>query len=170
MQNFKKIFNKVYNSHIEKIYRFVFLKVSSEEIAQDLTSETFLRFWERVKRSQDSEITNPNAFLYQIAKNLIIDHYREKGRVQLVSTENTNINISDPRIDLEKDANLSSDLEQAQKALKQLKEEYQDVVIWYYLDDLSVPEIAEILDKSENAVRVTIHRALSSLRKTMSDK
>ena len=145
MKDFRKIFNNIYNSHIDKIYRFIFLKVSSQEAAKDLTSETFLRFWERINNSQNSEIENPNAFLYQIAKNLVIDHYREKNQAQLVvSTENLNIEINDPKTDLEKKIVFNSDLKQMQEAMTRLKDEYQDVIIWYYLDDLSVSEIAEI--------------------------
>jgi RNA polymerase sigma-70 factor (ECF subfamily) len=48
--------------------------------------------------------------------------------------------------------------------LVKIKEEYQDVIIWYYVDELSVPEIAQIMDKSPGAVRVLIHRALKTLK------
>lgn len=165
MQDFRKKFNKIYDEYIQKIYRFVFIKVNSQEIAQDLTSETFLRFWERLNNSGELEIENPNAFLYQIAKNLVTDHYREKAQVQLVSTENLQIN--DPQADLEKEASLNSEILQMQKAMADLKDEYQDVLIWYYLDEMPIREIANILDKSETAVRVTIHRALNSLREKL---
>ena len=164
MQNPKKLFNKTYNQHVEKIYRFIFLKVGSQEVAQDLTSEVFLKFWQKLN-SKNSEVENPKAFLYQIAKNLVIDHYREKNQARLVSVEKLTIN--DPNIDLEKDAYLTSEMREVQKALSNLKEDYQDVIIWYYLDELSISEIAEILQRSENAVRLMIHRALKILRKNL---
>lgn len=160
MANPRKIFSDIYDKYIDKIYRFVFLKVSSPEIAQDLTSEVFLRGWEVFKERKD--IKNPPAFLYQIARNLVIDHYREKGKVRVISAEYTQ--ITDPRVNLEEKAVLSSDLDTVRLAIANLNEDYQTVIIWRYLDDLSVPEIAKILDKSEGAVRVSLHRALKSLK------
>jgi len=166
--NLRKEFSKIYDKYIGKIYRFVFLKVNSTEVAEDLTSETFLRGWmafreQRTKNSeQRTKIENPPAFLYQIARNLVIDHYREKGKTQIVPAED--YRIIDPRINLEESANLNSDFEQVRHALVNLKENYQDVIIYRYLDELSVPEIAKILEKSEGTVRVLLHRALKSLK------
>ena len=159
-------FGQIYDQYIDKIYRFVFLKVNSEEIAQDLTSETFLRCWETFKK-QETNIENPSAFLYQIARNLVVDHYREKGRVQFVSAEFAS--IADPRPNLEEKAILSSDIEQIKGVLADLKEDYQNVIIWHYLDDLSIPEVAKMLDRSEEATRVLLHRALESLRKKINN-
>ena len=161
MANPHKEFSKIYDKYIEKIYRFIFLKVSSEEIAQDLCSETFLRGWEAYKETQN-EINNIQAFLYRIARNLITDHYREKGRTEVVSAEN--IPIIDPSPALEEKIALNSDLEQVKAALTNLKDEYQDVIIWHYLDDLPIQEVAKMLGKSEETTRVTLHRALKALK------
>lgn len=163
MRKQKKTFKKAYDQYIEKIFRFVFLRVNSEQVAQDLSSETFLRFWQTL--NSGTEIQNPKAFIYQIARNLVIDHYREKNQAQFISIEE--IEISDPKANLEKDIYLASDISQVQKVLPELKEEYQSVLVWYYLDELSISEIAGILGKTENAVRVTIHRALNSLRELL---
>jgi len=165
--NLRKEFSKIYDKYIEKIYRFVFLKVSSPEVAEDLTSETFLRGWmafreQRTKNNeQRTKIENPPAFLYQIARNLVVDYYRQKGRTQVVSAD---YRIIDPRINLEERANLNSDFEQVRHALTNLKEDYQNVIIYRYLDELSVPEIAKVMQKSEGTVRVLLHRALNALR------
>ena len=158
----EKIFKQIYDQYIDKIYRFIFLKVSSKETAQDLASEAFLRFWQTL--DSPTQINNPRAFLYQIVRNLVIDHYREKGQAQFVPFENIVVKDLNPGIDLEKQAILTSDMQEIHQALTGLKQEYQDAIIFYYLDEFSVPEIAEIMNKSENAVRVTIHRALNSLR------
>ena len=165
--NLRKEFSKIYDKYIDKIYRFVFLKVNSPEVAEDLTSETFLKGWVAF-REQNSDpknqnhIDNPPAFLYQIPRNLVVDYYREKGKTQIVPAED--YRIIDPRINLEERANLNSDFEGVRRALNNLKEDYQDVIIYRYLDELSVPEIAKIVQKSEDAVRVSLHRALKSLK------
>ena len=163
MANPRKIFSKIYNQYIDKIYRFIFLKVSSQEIAQDLTSETFLRGWESFKNG--NKIENPQAFLYKIARNLVTDHYREKGKTRIVSADY--VKITDPRTNLEEKAVLSSDLDTIKMALTNLREDYQNVIIWHYLDDLSISEIAKIMDKSKEATRVQLHRALKSLKRSI---
>jgi len=160
MRNSRKIFSQIYDRYIDKIYRFIFLKVNSQEIAQDLTSETFLRGWKSFKNG--NKIENPQAFLYKIARNLVTDHYREKGKAKIISAEY--VKITDPRTNLEEKALLNSDLNNIKTALTNLKEDYQNVIIWRYLDDLPIPEIAKIMDKSETATRVQLHRALKALK------
>ena len=166
MNKTREIFSQLYDQYVNKIYRFIFLKVNSQEIAEDLCSETFLKGWQKF-RENSQEIENPQAFLYQIARNLVIDHYREKGKVQFVSADCVPLN--DPKIDLEEKAINTSDLETIRTVLKGLKAEYQDVVIWHYIDDLSIKEIAELTKNTEGAVRVNLHRALKSLKNRISD-
>ena len=164
MDNLKKNFGNIYDLYIRKIYRFVYLKVNSQEIADDLTSETFARGWKAYRNRK--EIKNPQAFLYRIAKNLVFDFYRKKGSVNMVSIDNCK-EMSDPNVKLEENAFVASDMRQVRTALSRLKEDHQNVIIWYYLEEMSVPEIAEIMNKSEEAVRTTIHRALKSLKREL---
>jgi RNA polymerase sigma-70 factor (ECF subfamily) len=167
MEKKKKEFSKIFDNYVAKIYRFIFLKVSSQDVAQDLCSETFLRCWETFQKNQgsESEIQNVQAFLYQIARNLITDHYREKGRTEVVSVEA--LPIIDPTQELEEKMALNSDLEQIKIALADLKDDYQNVIIWHYLEDLSISEVAKMLDRTEGATRVLLHRALSNLRQRL---
>ena len=160
MKNPRKIFSQIYDRYIDKIYRFIFFKVNSQEIAQDLTSETFLKSWESFKNG--NKIENIQAYLYRTARNLVIDFYREKGKVQIVSAENPL--IPDPTKNLEEKAVLKSDIDNIKMALASLPDRYQDVIIRFYLDDLPISEIAKMLDRTEEATRVLLHRALNALR------
>jgi RNA polymerase sigma-70 factor, ECF subfamily len=166
MANYNEEFSQIYDQCIDKIYRFIFVKVNSKEIAQDLCSETFLKGLEAYKKN--SKIDNPSAFLYRIARNSVIDYYRQKDKNQFISPEF--VSIADPNPGIEEKAALNSDLEQVKTVLADLKEDYQNVIIWRYLDELTVPEISEIMNKSEDAVRVTLHRALRSLKGRMEDR
>ena len=161
MSNPRKIFSDIYDRYINKIYRFIFLKVNSQEIAQDLTSETFLRGWESFKEKNE-EIENIQAFLYRIARNLVTDHYREKGKAKVVSAEYWE--VTDPRQNLEEKSLLMSDINTIRTALADLKEEYQNVIIWHYLDDLPIREVAKMMGRTEEATRVLLHRALKALK------
>jgi len=163
----KKEFIKLYDEFAPRIHRFINLKISSIHDSEDLTSETFFKFWQksRENRLNDIKIDYPKAMLYRIANNLVIDFYRKKSRkeVSLDQEDKTITKIKD-RVDLVVKSNLDSDMEQIKTALAQLKEEHQNVIVWRYLDELSTKEIAEILGKSEGAARVLIHRALNALK------
>ncbi len=163
MNNPEKQFSKIYDQYIEKIYRFVFLKVSSQEVAEDISSRVFMKGWE-VYRQDVDKIENPKAFLYQVARNMVIDHYREKGRTKTISADAIPNMIIDPRTGLHDRAVINAEVDKVKVALAGLSDDYQNVVIWHYLDDLSIKETAKLLDRSEDATRVLLSRALGSLR------
>jgi len=159
-------FDKIYKSYSTSIYRFVYIKVSSQETAEDLTSEVFVRFWKTFQKSGQDRILNPKAFLYKMAKNVIVDFYRKQTQPLPLPIDEV-VEIADSSQDISKRELALSDQEQIQKAIKNLKDDDQDVILWYYLDQMPVGEIAEIVDKSENAVRVMIHRAMQELREQL---
>ena len=165
MKEQQKQFSIIYDEYVPKIYRFIYLKVSTREIAEDLSSDVFMRVWKEYTRK---DIDNIQAFLYKVARNVLADHYRAP-RVKVVSVEKvTTILLEDGS--LEHNAEVSSDMEQIRKALLHLKDDYQNYVIWRYLDELSIPEIAQITGKSEPSVRVGVHRALRALKGHMVEK
>lgn len=170
MDNTREKFSGIYDQYIDKIYRFVYLKVNSQDIAEDLTSKVFLKGWEAFNKAENVEnkqgIINPGAFLYQIARNTVIDHYRDKAKVKMVSTD-TAPQLIDPGTNIEQKAILSSDMERVKTAIQGLKKDYQDIVIWHYLDDMPVNEIAETLRKPAGTVRVMLSRGLKALKKEL---
>lgn len=161
----RKQFSKIYDQYINKIYRFVYIKVNSQEAAEDITSKVFLNGWESFQQNP-GRIENPSAFLYQIARNLVIDHYREKGRAQFVSTDSM-AEVADTDINIEEKAIINADIATVKDALANLKDDYQNVVIWHYLDEMPICDVAKLLNRSEEATRVLLHRALSSLRQNL---
>lgn len=169
MDNYKEKFSEIYDEYIDKIYRFVYLKVNSQEIAEDLTSKVFLKGWEAFQSqglAKEGAILNPSAFLYQIARNTVIDHYREKAKAKFVSTDITP-QIIDTGMGLEEKVTLSSEFEEVKLAIQNLKQDYQDIIICHYIDDMKVPEIAEVMNKPAGTVRVMLHRGLKALKKEM---
>ena len=168
MGNPKKKFGKIYDKYVNKIYRFIFLKVGSQEAAEDLTAQVFTKGWKRFKKSQD--IKNPSAYLYQIARAEIADHHRRRAKFQIISTETNpivNSQLTDPQPTAEENLGLQSDIEVLRLSLAQLNDDYQNVIIWRYLDELSFKRIAQIMGRPEGTVRVMVHRALKELREKM---
>ena len=163
MRNPKKKFGKIYDKYVKKIYRFIFLKVSSQEAAEDLTAQVFTKGWKRFRTSQDIE--NPSAYLYQVARAELADYYRKRNRFQIISTEADS--ITDPQPSMEENQQAQSDIEMMRTSLSKLNDDEQNVVIWRYLDGLSFKEIAQIMERPEGTIRVMLHRALKELREKM---
>ena len=162
MDRLREQFSQIYDQYIDKIYRFIYLKVDSQETAEDITSKVFVKGWEAYQK-QGAGIENPSAFLYQIARNAVVDYYRERGRTKTVSSE-----VLPEIVDLGQNAQdkaiLSADIENVKKAIKQLKQEHQDIIIWHYLEDMPISEIAVLVGKPEGTVRVMLHRGLKELK------
>lgn len=155
-------FEKVYNEFFEKIYQFVFFKVNNKEKSEDITSDVFLRFVDYVK---ENEIDNVNAVLYRIARNIIIDNSRKKsedlvGDEQLESIKDDNeFNLDDKYINNE---NLFN-------TLSNLNDDYRDVIVMYYINEMSLKEIAKVFDKTEGATKTMLSRAIKQIREGLND-
>ena len=162
MEEINQYFSEIYDQYVAKIYRFIYLKVSTQEIAEDLSSEVFLRLYRHVQKNNPA-IENAQAFLYQIARNVVADHYRGR-KVTVVSIEKTTIEIEDIGEKTREQAEVSLEMDRIRQALSELQDDYQNLIIWKYLDELSVPEIAQITGKTEDNVRVGVHRALQALK------
>ncbi|MBI2123914.1 MAG: sigma-70 family RNA polymerase sigma factor [Candidatus Wildermuthbacteria bacterium] len=165
MDEIQDNFSKIYDQYVAKIYRFIYLKVSSQEVAEDLSSEVFMRTWETYRAQAQNpkpKIQNIQAYLYQVARNIVADHYRAR-KIRIVSVEET-VDIVDSAMALEDQALVNMEMDRIQKALATIQDDYQNLIIWRYLDELSVPEIMQITGKSEDNIRVGIHRALQALK------
>jgi len=161
MENYKKKFTKIYDQHIDKIYRFIFLKVGSAETAEDLTAQVFTRGWKKFKSGE--KIKNESAYLFQIARTQLANFYRQEAKYKIVSV--SAIDIEDSAHTPEEEQKVKGEIKEMQDLLGELKEQYQDILILRYIDDYSISDIALMLNKSEGAVRVMLHRALGDLRK-----
>lgn len=161
-------FTKIYRNNIDGIYRFFYLKLNSYQLAEDFSSDVFTRFWDICQRGGLKDIKNPRAFLYKTARNLLADHYRKTSGSATYSTEEIKDILDSSKGPKEKMI-LGEELAEIQRVISGLKEEYQDIIIWHYLEDLEIREIAGIMDKSENAVRVSLHRAMSALKDSLKE-
>lgn len=153
-----------YDRYARKIFAFCFVRTGSREAAEDLTSHTFMRAWDH--GSQGKQISNVQGFLFRIAGNLVIDFYRKRGSSPEVSLDDPAAQIDipdttplDDRMDTERA------LKEIMAFLERLAEPYRDVVVLRYFNDLSVGEIAQIMETSENNVSVRLHRALEQIKK-----
>lgn len=159
-------YGEIYDRYIERIYRFIYFKVSNKADAEDIASETFLKTWQHIKEGQ--EIKNLNAFLYSVARHLVIDHYRFRAK-RLEFEENADYVVAISKTNIVEKLDISTDMEAILRALRRLKDEYNEVIIMRYLNEMPVAEIAKIINKSFNNTRVLIHRSLNALKKAIGE-
>ena len=162
-------FGEIYDAYVDPIYRFIYFKVSSAEQAEDLTSETFLKAWQYLKEKRD--VPHLQALLYSVARTVVIDYYRaaaaERGDVPLDETQASTL-TDDASEKLLRDVETKFDTTKVIEKLRRLKDEYREVIVMKYLDELNTREIASVLGKSSANVRVLLHRATKALQDVIS--
>jgi RNA polymerase sigma-70 factor (ECF subfamily) len=156
-------FGEIYEIFLQPLYRYVFYRVPEEE-AEDLLENIFLKVWQNLKKYRCRD-NNFNAWIFRVAHNMIADFYR--GRKE--TTLELDVNLAD-------EDRIHSPLrftqnklhsEYLKKALANLSENYRQIVVLKFINELSNPEIAEVLGKSEGALRILQFRALKALREEL---
>lgn len=137
----------------DKIYKYCYFKVQNKAIAEDLTQETFLKYF--AQNSYENR-GKPLAYLYTIAKNQIVDYFRKKP-TELID-ENAAIDS------VESKALTSISVRQAVEALPP---ELLEIILLRFGSEISINEIAAALEISRFAVRRKISAALAELKKTL---
>lgn len=155
-------FGRLYDRFVVPIYRYIYYRVSRDE-AEDLAENVFLRAWEkRVSYSKKSGSTF-GSWLFRIAHNLVVDHYRVNSKTQTVELSDEMPLASGAPGPAEKLENKFERIELV-RALRHLPEIQQQVLVLKFVNDLDNSEIAAIVEKSVGAVRVIQFRALNRLK------
>ena len=142
--------------------------MTRKEYCESSDVQEFIRWISYLMDKENKVEESFQALLYRVARNLIADYYKKKSSQDVFMGDDFHIFLNEEPA---KDEISSKEIaDQIHKAITHIKEEYQDVLILYYIDELPVPEIAKILNKSAGAVRVLIHRGLLSLKKHLTEE
>jgi len=154
-------FGELYIIFVEKIYRYIFYHVKSKTTAEDITGEVFLKAWRAIGSCRGKENTF-SSWLYRIAHNQLIDEIRKRQRQPSLEIETVET-ISD------KTAGVEGYLEQQELlgVIDHLTSNQRQVIILKFIEGLDNREIANIMGKSEGAIRVLQMRALATLKKEL---
>jgi len=153
-------FALLYDRYIKDIYRFVYFKTHHKETAEDLTSQSFIKALEHIS-SFNGEMGSFKSWLYRIARNTVIDHYR--ARKATVDIEDAWDVASDD--DVERDAIAREQLGKVKQYLKDLDAEQRDIVVMRLWEDMPYKEIAMVLGKSEASCKMSFSRTMAKVRK-----
>ncbi len=158
-------FSEIYALYTNKIYRYIFFRVGDEKTAEDLTSQVFMKAWERIDHYRPGEAQFVT-WLYTIAHNTIIDHYRTKK--ETVALE-TSVSVPSDGLSPEEESEWHQERELLHQAIQKLTIEQQNVVILKYINGMSTEEIATYLGKKTGTIRALQMRALQSLCRQMAE-
>lgn len=152
-------FLAVYDRYGDDIFRFCLLKVSGREVAQDLTQETFMRFWQQLRLGH--EVENERALLYKMARNLVIDWYRRRKEQSLDALTDEGFEFaSDDHHTVTERAELREVLE----TIRELDEPSREALTLRFVDGFSPKEIGELTGESANAISVRLNRAVKKVQ------
>ncbi|OGD23807.1 hypothetical protein A2Z10_01600 [Candidatus Azambacteria bacterium RBG_16_47_10] len=152
----------LYDEYSDAMYRFMLFKVSDRDLAWDLTQDCFMKTWHYFA-TKEHEVENKKAFLYTIARNLVIDHWRQKEKRATIDIDLVAHTIEDGN-DLYATTVLQDEIRSLMGLLNKLPEHDKEILVMRYAEELSFDEIAKTTGKSNVAARVHAHRALKKLK------
>ena len=162
-QGDKSAFSEIYNLFYLRLFRYCQFNVGKRETAQDLCQDTFLKAWQHLPSFSTQKGGSFQAFLFKIARNLIIDWSRKKKTVPLGDQE------------IESEQSMADSLEsqettkKVKSAILKLKEKERQIIILRYFEELTVREVAKIVGLREGALRVRTHRILKKLKEILTE-
>ena len=164
-QGDRDAFARLYDTYLARIHRYIYFRVVDHELAEDITSLVFLRGWEKLRSYQPGKSPFA-AWLYRIAHNAVIDHYRtRKAVISLEELAPVELSYAD---EMDETIELNAWSQKLLEAMKGLTDVQKEVLMLRFSYGYSTMEIARRLDKQEGAVRAVQMRALKRLSDILS--
>ncbi len=155
-----RAYGVLYERYLDEIYRYVYYRVAKNSLeAEDLTQVVFIKAWKVILQDR-TEKYNFRALIYQIARNLTIDHWRT-SKTELLFDEQL-MESANPK--LEQQIILNEEGGELVQVIRELEPKLQEVVICRFINGLSHAETARSLGRTEGYVRVLQYRALKKIR------
>jgi len=161
-------FGVLYERHAASIFRYLYAHLGSRLDAEDLTSDVFLRAWQALP-TYDERGVPFRAFLFRIAHNALVDHYRHQKRNPSVPLEEADLPTDGQPNPVKALLSRASQQELA-GLLDELKDNYRTVLALRFISQLSPSETAVAMRRTPGAIRVMQHRALEALRHKLKNK
>jgi RNA polymerase sigma-70 factor, ECF subfamily len=157
-------FGRLYDIHVDRIYRHIYYRTGKNEDARDLTQEVFIKAWQALPKYRKTQ-TPFLGWLFTISHNRVIDYYRTH---KVHDTINDELNIEDPGKGPEILTEQLFSQQELKKVILRLPEDQQQVILMYFIEGMEYGEIAAALNKTEGNIRVITHRALKKMRDILS--
>jgi RNA polymerase sigma-70 factor (ECF subfamily) len=166
-QGDRSALEELYLIHFDRIYSYLHMSVGNRHDAEDLTTQTFLKMLESIGRFR-WQAAPFSAWLFRIAHNLAMDHFRARRRWQPEEEVPEPVGSEEPSAELE--AMQSIGRQSMLELIDKLSTEQQQVLTLKFVFNFTNADVAKILDKTEGAIKSLQHRALASLQKQIASE
>jgi RNA polymerase sigma-70 factor (ECF subfamily) len=154
---------EIYDRYSEAIYRYLYRYLGDAELAEDLTSEVFLRLLRALNTRREPR-DRLQGWLYRVARNLAMDWFRQQAKATTVSLHEELVADGDaPLAEVEK----NQAHRRLRQAIYQLTPSQQQVIFLRFGEGLSIAEVGRLMGKSEGAIKLLQYRAVRRLRKLL---
>jgi RNA polymerase sigma-70 factor (ECF subfamily) len=160
-QGDQNAFGQLYDRYVDVVFRFVLFRVSDRPLAEDLTSETFLRALRRIS-SVSYQGRDVGAWFVTIARNLVLDHVKSsRYRLEMTTADILDSSADDrgPEHEVVEEATAA----ELMRCVAQLGRDQQECITLRFMQGLSVSETAAVMGRNEGAVKALQHRAVRRL-------
>jgi RNA polymerase sigma-70 factor (ECF subfamily) len=159
-------FTELYNAYVDRIYHYIYARVSTVHAAEDLTGDVFVRVLEGLPTYEDRS-TPILAWMYRIAHARVIDYYRRSR----YANNDESLDTVQVGVEYDFDGPLMSnyETETVRTALRNLKAEHQEVIMLRFVEGYSLEMTAELLGKNITAIKSLQYRAVQALSRALQD-
>ncbi len=165
-------FLKAFEEYNDALFRHAIMRISNREKAIDLVHDTYTKVWSYVRDGYEIESFRP--FLYKVLNNLIIDEYRKRKELSLdamLEKEGIDEGSFDDLTESSVEQMAATiDGRKAFELLEELPDQYKEVILLRFVDQLGPNEISELIEESQNVISVRLHRGLKLLRQKIEAK
>ncbi|SCG65682.1 ECF subfamily RNA polymerase sigma factor, BldN family [Micromonospora humi] len=164
-------FGLIYDRYVDTVFRFVYFRVGNRQLAEDLTSDTFLRALKRIG-SFTWQGRDLGAWLVTIARNLVADHFKSgRYRLEVTTGDVLDADREDRGPEGSPEAAVVEHITNVAllTAVKQLNPEQQECIVLRFLQGFSVAETARAMGKNEGAIKALQYRAVRALARLLPD-
>ena len=154
---------QLYEDNFDKIYRYIVIKIGDRTEAEDMTQQVFLKALKSISTFKWKG-TSFSAWLFRIAHNQVVDHWRKKSKRVTVPLDDTIRSTSGNPVPM---VEQKMAVEELASAIKILTKAQQEVISLRFGGDLPIAQVARLMGKSEGAIKALQHSALLSLRRVM---
>lgn len=158
----QEAFGEIYERYVTKIYNYVYYRTGNHHDAEDISAKVFTRAMAHIQNYEDKGVPF-QAWLYRIAHNLVANFHRDEGRRKIIPLDDY-IALSIKSDAPDKQAEHNEEQSVLLKALRQLPEERQQLLVLKFVQDKSNAEIGAIMNRTEGAIKSLYHRTLLALR------
>jgi RNA polymerase sigma-70 factor (ECF subfamily) len=158
-------FGLLYERYVRQIYKYIYYRTSNAPDAEDLTAKVFFQALNNLHRYESRGLPF-SAWLFRIAHNVVANWHRDSGRRKTVELEDT-IVATHSRIDPVATAETNEEYEELKQVIAKLPADRQQLLFLKFVEDLPNAQIAEVMRKSEGAIKALLHRTVTSMRNEM---